>query len=734
MLEIELTTDTSGMVQAYFDLGQGISEWSSTRRPLKSNDRLEAVHFSIPSGKLSRLRLGPVNRLGKLVLGAAKIVNAKGQDMVKIAPDQFLPAHDIIPDPSQFSDSRTPLISAQGSNPFLEVNLPQPLNVPVKYEFGTLDRFLNALPVFLIVFLGVALTMSALSVSNATKAGTSACTLNEPLAGSARWLFYAAAGLALFKLWLVAGQTIFAIVDSPHDDQLFINLAYNILGGRWLGNYSEFTLMKGPMYSIFMAGVFLLGIPLFTAQHILYVVSCGLLVRALRPFRLNPYLLFGLFAVLLFNPVTYEAGNHTRILRQHLLDPLTLMVVAGGIALYARRRLPLIEMLPWCILTGVVLPAFWMTREEGLWILPLCALLWGNLLFSIWRERLSFWCARMMLCLLPFALFLAGLGAVSWLNYIYYDVFTICELKQSDFKAAYGSLLRIKPQQPWQRYVSISQEMRLRAYAVSPTFATLKPYLDPEAPAQGSTIFLENPDAFFVWDLRHATNHFGFGTNGGNAMLFYRKMAYEINEACDKGLLKAGPPRSGFLPPWRSEFTEILPNTLLRAGRFFVSFDDMSTSSRPSYGTPRNLEKFLDITRGRITPPEGSPPLPRRQRWLDGIRINILATILASYQHVSPAISALSLVAFFATIGIAIRRRRLSYFSVLSAGLIGSCLSLVLICALIETISFPAINTMYFSAGYGIWLLFIFTSWIALFETLRSTPSGDDDRTSPSLP
>ena len=70
-----------------------------------------------------------------------------------------------------------------------------------------------------------------------------------------------------------------------------------------------------------------------------------------------------------------------------------------------------------------------------------------------------------------------GVGTVASLNLRYYGVFTTCEFKQADFKAAFGALLRIKPTE-WHPYIPITQELRERLYPQSPAFAELRPYLE----------------------------------------------------------------------------------------------------------------------------------------------------------------------------------------------------------------------------------------------------------------
>src|ERR1700730_12668822 len=85
------------------------------------------------------------------------------------------------------------------------------------------------------------------------------------------------------KFWLVAAQPVVAHANASFDVRLFLALAEQVLKGHWLGPYSQFTLMKGPMYSLFIAGTFLSGLPLPVAPHVLYLLGCTLLVLALRP-------------------------------------------------------------------------------------------------------------------------------------------------------------------------------------------------------------------------------------------------------------------------------------------------------------------------------------------------------------------------------------------------------------------------------------------------------------------
>ena len=58
--------------------------------------------------------------------------------------------------------------------------------------------------------------------------------------------------ISILKLWLLGPQEILSR-SSPHDDTLFVGLALNILQGDWLGSYTQFTLMKGSGYPLFIS-------------------------------------------------------------------------------------------------------------------------------------------------------------------------------------------------------------------------------------------------------------------------------------------------------------------------------------------------------------------------------------------------------------------------------------------------------------------------------------------------
>jgi len=143
---------------------------------------------------------------------------------------------------------------------------------------------------------------------------------------------YAFASVSVIKLWLVAHQTISAY-DAGHDDKFFVSRAISMMQGHWMGHYNHMTLIKGPFYSFWLSLCFVSGIPLLFAQHLLYILSCGLLIVAIRPLVPRLSIRFVIYIILLFNPMNYMSAATTRVIRDVICPDLTIMIVACAIGL-----------------------------------------------------------------------------------------------------------------------------------------------------------------------------------------------------------------------------------------------------------------------------------------------------------------------------------------------------------------------------------------------------------------
>jgi hypothetical protein len=414
-------------------------------------------------------------------------------------------------------------------------------------------------------------------------------------------------GLALVKLWLVSGLTLFAIGNATHDDRLFLNLASDLLSGHWLGNYNNLTLAKGPFYPLWIATTFLLGIPLLLAQHLLYIAACAILIIAIRPIFSRQSIFLVIWTILLFNPMSYTDAVMTRVVREGIYTSLTILVAASAVGILARYDRPLNNLLPWSTCLGFSLSAFWLTREEGVWMIPSILVIVGFAVVRMRQTQPNRWRPLTSMCVLPFCIWLIAIGAVAGINKVQYGLFTTSEFKSHDFLAAYGALLRVKHSH-WQPYYPLPKETRERIYKISPAFAELAPVLEGNVGATWASISCQDASlcddiggGWFVWALRDAVAAAGHYTSAASAAKYYRQLATEINAACADRQIECGAERASLIPPWRIEYTRPFLNALVRGAVLLFRFEGFQAYSSPSIGTDEEMILFRDLTISRLS-------------------------------------------------------------------------------------------------------------------------------------
>ena len=533
------------------------------------------------------------------------------------------------------------------------------------------------------------------------------------------------------KFWLVAAQPVVAHANASFDDRLFLALAEQILKGHWLGPYSQFTLMKGPMYSLFIAGAYLARIPLPVAQHLLYLCGCALLVVALRPCFSASWQAPILFTVLWWQPMSYVELD---VLRQNIYTPLTLLVFAGLVALETRRTAGLTVWLLWGALLGFSAASFYLTREEGVWVLPGAALLIGTSVWNCWREPLG---RRGLFGQVVMAIVCAAavVLTISTLNFRYYGWFGTVEFRAPEFLSAYGALQRPVASQEIP-YVPVTREIRMRLYDVSPSFRELRPCL--EGPvglewANYSDYLTQRPaeelqigGGSFVWALRDCVIASGHGESAREALQFYRAIAKEVNRACDEG--RANPCRSRrdtLLPRSKSGGMERIVKIFPWYVADFFLFHGFTAYPTESWGSADLLELFRDLTRWRLAPsteaPEFDVPLSRNDRY----RIQILELIGVGCRWLCIATVISGGVAWIWAFQRIICRRRISYLFLVSTAALGSALTVLVLNMLVHVLAFRNQGPTALHQGYPLLLLFGVTAWAASAdprEKVHGTP------------
>ena len=432
-----------------------------------------------------------------------------------------------------------------------------------------------------------------------------------------------------FNLWMRAGFPVYGIRGSYADDHLFLKLAQYIGEGRWLGPFDDLTLVKGPAYPVFIAVAALLHVPLKLAEQACLVAASAALClwisrRDSAGQRPVASLALGctLFVLLCFDPIIWTASL-ARVIREGLYMSLSLALVAC--ALRASFPDPLAR-IGGSVRSGAGLgligSAFWLTREEGVWLLPSVAVVvvvaavgefarWRTDRRTgtprtaeplLWRQAASFATA---------ALVSAGvLVAVAAINLRTYGVFELNEVKSSAFTHAYGALSRVEPDQ-WQRYIVFPKAARDQAYAVSPAARELSPVLDGASGQNVAAVhcaeYAITPctgfhAGWFQWTLREAVRGAGHYGSASEALAFYRRLAREIDDACDAHRIRCLPARNALAPPFRWEY---LGDALHEAWPMFTLFATLGGTQIgrvPSSAIGGDLDAIADLV-GTVQPP-----------------------------------------------------------------------------------------------------------------------------------
>jgi hypothetical protein len=558
------------------------------------------------------------------------------------------------------------------------------------------------------------------------------------------WLFALSTS---FYIWMMSNIPLVAIPEAMHDDALFVRIAANILDGRWLGDYNNLTLSKGPFYPAWISMNWIIGLPLIVSQAIIYSVSCFILVLALQRWMKSAATAFAIFITLLFNPVTYTLGQ-LRVMREGIYLPMTILILAiatwwirWGIQKWTQRA--------WLAAgLGAVLAAYWCTREEGIWILPALGLCFAmSATAAIRRNGLRVGLTREVgLAALTAVVATSLIGAVAGINYRYYGVFQVVEFKQPEFISAYGALSRIKHRN-WTTYVVVPREVLSKAYAVSPRAAELQPYLDGSG-SDGfisvgcSTYSIEPCDGeiragWFMWALRDAVANTGHYASARLAKRFYAQLADEINMACANGALDCLPERQTLIPPFRWDYIKDTAVAAAKMGAFMATFESAVVPSDPmacvvdDCGQIRRYAYFLDIVRTSIfiRPPwlavdefrrrSTSLKVPVQKR--SAVIASAMSGITTAYRTLMPWLLAAGAMSYILACQLSLKRRQIE--PLLAAASIAGIVVVTRIglLAYLDATAIPSQNSLYLSPAYPALVLFATLSIVSLISQYRRT-------------
>ena len=519
---------------------------------------------------------------------------------------------------------------------------------------------------------------------------------------------------------------------AVHDDALFWGNAYQIVSGNWLGAYNQMTLAKGPGFPLFLAANAVLGIPITLLIALLYLFACWLIANTLRAMGLNKYLVLSIFVVILFHPALFPLG----IIRDNIYPALSLIIISGVIRLvfapqqHDRR---LVSIVPY----GLVLGFFWITREEGIWIVPGLLILLFLKAFQLKKQNLPikdiFY--RFACFSLAATMFVS---LIALINYHEYGKFEAVDFQGKAFSRALKSLNSVDVGSDLP-YLPVSFDKRQKIYKISPSFSQLKDYFEDKG--KGWTSFGckiypwtcgDYAGGWFMWALRDAVASKGYYESPMRAAEFYNNITKEIETACDIGVIKCRSNPIPFMPNVTMNQLKELPGKTVHALKLAMVRLPMPATGGPSWDPLNQLQRirlFLGSPRTTLAPSEQAVFKVGEEGTLHVDQIlhtnnypaqdlslklkNSLATL---YKFIIPILVILGAFMYFIYLIFTwIGKAPITDIFIVSTMMWCLFFSRILLIVLVDISSFPAISILYISAGFPILCLAAFLSLQLIF-------------------
>jgi len=527
-----------------------------------------------------------------------------------------------------------------------------------------------------------------------------------------KWFWWFAGTIILLKLWFVGGHEFLAKTRG-YDDSLFLVHAQNMLNGNWLGELNYRTLIKGPGYPLFIAAAYWVGVPLLMAQQLLYVGACVVAIYALRGMVLSGSILCLCFLVLLFNPFTYYYPMVGALMRESVYNSFALMFLSAMLGLWLHHIRSLRIALAWSIVMGVAFAMLWLTREETIWTVP------GMILFAIlfvpgwsWNDGSKF-LYRTMLLVIPIVIAVTGVYGITRINAAHYGAPVFIEVKSSEFISALGSLMNIR-EDKFKHKVIVGPRSQEAAFRVSPTFASLRPYIEDKGKK-------EKVNVFYVWTLRSAVNKAGHYSEPGNiqpALDVYKKIGEEISLACQRGEIRCFDRKPTMQPPLYPQHLTLFPREFLSILFDAVGFRKVNADSSEFNSTSdMGMLMTFDYVTGESA--------VRKSMHLEHMRPKF-ATEMASrkegsmrwvgkfYQIAVPVLVIAALIFHFFTVVLFLRKKTRSTIPMYGLVLGGSILGILVMLTYVKVTLFTVARPI--TVVYPLILLYVVTMLSAAFE------------------
>lgn len=562
--------------------------------------------------------------------------------------------------------------------------------------------------------------------------------------------------VAILRLVLVARFPIFAYIDYVDDDELMVQQAKSIASGEWLGAYSYNTLLKSPVFPLYLALLFKLKLPYILTTTLLYIISSFIFVISLKDIIKNKIVLGLVSVIVLFNPIMMSV-DFQRPYRYSLASILALAII--GLYNFMLLKVNDKKMILYIIsafLASIVFPFFYYVREDSMWLIPFIIFYSIIIIVKIVKDFLKMkegkkWyilaikCFMIILPIITLSIFRLVIGNI---NYKYYNTRIINSNEFENLNRAIRMIGVVKDNNK-EKEVTNSREKIKELYEISPSLKLIEEKFEISLNNLSNEKDGEVKNGMFSWTLLTGTYESGYNTFEKQDELF-GNIANEIEEAINLKKCET----QEMIPIFKDvstrefkfdKFIKYLKKSIIVINDY-NSFGQMDTYGS-LYSDESHLEErvrlFLEYTNDKLLLNNeevvwrsnlGDLMKENQKDYLSKMepKIVIIKTIYSVYKFAYTILPIAGYISYIAItiIGIILLKKKkydfVNDWFVLS-GIVGSVFTLCVGIAYTSTSKVVATISFYLMSGYVLNSIFIVLSIIFLIKNINYLRKGIKD-------
>lgn len=380
------------------------------------------------------------------------------------------------------------------------------------------------------------------------------------------WFITAIILLSIIRFLFTYKLPSFYIFCMGYDDALMMRNLKNLILGNYLGGYGKRTLIKGPMFAFVLFIIRIYKLSYSSAFTLLYIIACIYLIYSLKYIIKNKKYLIIIFAILLFNPVTYSQDLFQRLYRNSISIIELLFFLGTVIRILFGKKDKTYKYIGF----GIILSIMFLTREDNLWTYPVIAFI---ILYKFVKNKSI---KTLIKSGIPILVLVMSLNLISFINYKHYGIYTYNEIQKSEFHNTYKKILQIKDNEKIDQ-VSIPKSTFYKLAENAKTFNLSKKEIDGYyriyADRNG-----EINNGNIIWyfrDMIYCKNKFITAKQSEN---YYKKLGVEIDKLFEKGVLEKEftMPSTFMAVPTKNEL-KILPKNIIKTITYTSTYEDIKT-------------------------------------------------------------------------------------------------------------------------------------------------------------